>query len=289
MEVVYNPSSIPVMDSVKIQLGISPNQKQSSSWNMLLNDTSSNSNYMATYTMYAYKVITFPSKHGTCHLLRLMVFLHSCSALLAQVYWLQPRHPQRQKIPNVLKCVDCPIVFWVMDLKCAMLALILHVAHASETACETCATSLLQTVHSHNDIAHESLSQNVKSSCLSFIHIPKTGGGSIEFARIKAAGTEWNPRLSPDDRDGKCFEKVRHDRLSRFKGDHSHPNASFRFWGACDDQIQCSSDNATSTHCHFTTRAGALGRCSRWHVPPGLDVTVAASYARNPFDKIVHM
>jgi len=115
--------------------------------------------------------------------------------------------------------------------------------------------------------------------------IPKTGGGSIEFARIKAAGTEWNPRLSPDDRDGKCFEKVRHDRLSRFKGDHSHPNASFRFWGACDDQIQCSSDNATSTHCHFTTRAGALGRCSRWHVPPGLDVTVAASYTRNPFDK----
>ena len=187
-----------------------------------------------------------------------------------------------KKIRFFFKCVDCRIAFWVMDLKCAMLALILHVAHASETACETCETSLLQTVHSHNDIAHESRSQNVKSSCLSFIHIPKTGGGTIEFARVKAAGTEWNARLSSD---GRCFKRVRDKRLSRFEGDHSHPNASFRFWGACDDQIQCSSDNATSPHCLFTTRAGAHGHCSRWHVPPGLDFTVAASYTRNPFYK----
>ena len=189
--------------------------------------------------------------------------------------WLQPRLPQ---LRHVLMRVFC-----FMDSKCA-LALILHVAHAlSETGCESCETSLLQTVHSHNEHnAHES-HENVKSSCLSFIHIPKTGGGTIESARVKAASAEWNAtRFSPDSR---CFEKVLEKRRSRFEGDHSHPNAAFRFWGACDDQIQCSSDSATSLQCNFMTHAGAHGRCSRWHVPPGLDFTVAESYTRNPFYK----
>ena len=52
---------------------------------------------------------------------------------------------------------------------------------------ETCENSLLQARPS-NHSAHVTSHSSQNASCLSFIHIPKTGGGSIEKARLEGAG-----------------------------------------------------------------------------------------------------
>lgn len=56
--------------------------------------------------------------------------------------------------------------------------------------CPTCeGTSLLQTPKASHIQKQASLS-DAKESCLSFIHIPKTGGQSMETARLNSAGIQ---------------------------------------------------------------------------------------------------
>lgn len=83
-----------------------------------------------------------------------------------------------------------------------------------------------------------------------------------------------------------------------------------RMWGICDDQLNCSygEDTATGRMCYVPKQFGLKhvgpvqqnddffdGRCSQWHVPPGLDSIAAASYnkcssicvVRNPMERLL--
>eukprot|EP00438_Fugacium_kawagutii_P036715 Skav213888 [mRNA] locus=scaffold245:96549:97526:- [translate_table: standard] len=123
------------------------------------------------------------------------------------------------------------------------------------------------------------------NSCLSFIHIPKTGGGSVEAARVLATGTI---PMSVFHHWFNCSRGVRQIRAQA-------PAQQFgRIWGLCDDQLTCHADadpvkNSTcyvprsfafAGHQDHQGRIEAFhpGNCSKWHVPPGLDSTLAASY-----------
>ena len=128
----------------------------------------------------------------------------------------------------------------------------------------------------------ESLHQLTKDaslkSCLSFIHIPKTMGGSIESSLI----TAYNFKASAE-RPSCAF-------LARSS------NIKERLWGVCDDRIRCSSashwpwqegqlawprcrvaPNAPDSIPESVRQLAAPG-CSPWHFPPAFDPIVAASY-----------
>eukprot|EP00435_Cladocopium_sp_Y103_P010684 s2071_g2.t1 len=160
----------------------------------------------------------------------------------------------------------------------------------------SCESSLLQT-----HVAPET-SEPVKS-CLSFIHIPKTGGYSMEVARLDAAGIS-----APEGKD--CAVKIESIRNGSLDEDVDPVGSSGfgisaletaarrktqlgRFWGACDDLLQCSYPEGEGFRCFPGKGTGKLAEnlpsnrshlpksCSKWHVPPGLDPAMAKSLTHN--------
>mmetsp|Transcript_29913 Transcript_29913/g.48334 ORF Transcript_29913/g.48334 Transcript_29913/m.48334 type:complete len:332 (+) Transcript_29913:61-1056(+) len=160
----------------------------------------------------------------------------------------------------------------------------------------SCESSLLQT---HAPNAPE---PSEAASCLSFIHIPKTGGFSMEIARLSAAGIN-----APEGKD--CAVKIQSIRngsldedvdpvgssgfgISALETSARRKSQLGRFWGSCDDLLQCSYPEGEGYLC-FPGRAGKLAEdlpsnlfhskktCSRWHVPPGLDPKMAKSLNQN--------
>ena len=132
-------------------------------------------------------------------------------------------------------------------------------------------------------------------SCLSFIHIPKTGGYSMELARLRADGIR-----APEGKE--CAEQIQRMRreesgsrsnvavsmLSISKSGASHRSSLGRFWGACDDQMACSYPKGSGFRCDLPkvrNLPGSKSRlsksCSRWHVPPGLDPVMAQSLTKD--------
>lgn len=118
MEVVYNPSSIPVIDSVKIQLGISPNQKQCSKaapgtcYLMILAATVII--WQSTLCMHTKSLLSRQSMARTIYsdsCFSSFVFCTFGSSLLA------PTSPSATTKKSVffLKCDDCPMFFgsWI--------------------------------------------------------------------------------------------------------------------------------------------------------------------------------
>lgn len=150
-----------------------------------------------------------------------------------------------------------------------LLGLQLHYAAAAAEVDQTCA---LQTAADG--------AQAQAAPCLSFIHIPKTGGGSIELSSLLAV----NLTLEVQQTVWKCAKTVSQRRKGTAPGTAALLQ---RTWGMCDDQLRCQTTmmNARNGTCHVpktfgdqTAAAFLDGHCSKWHVPPGLDSTLAASY-----------
>ncbi|CAJ1387931.1 unnamed protein product, partial [Effrenium voratum] len=120
-------------------------------------------------------------------------------------------------------------------------------------------------------------SMQASDACLSFIHIPKTGGTTVEDCKREAVGGleelgeigDWNT----------CASLRGKDPVTRL-------------WGMCDDQLLCS-DPLGSLECSsLSTEPVRLKpsqeqsplcsvvstSCSRWHLPPALDEQLKASY-----------
>ena len=121
------------------------------------------------------------------------------------------------------------------------------------------------------------------NACLSFIHIPKTMGGTIEGALIEAN------KIQSTSEHPSCAVAMRRSKIQH------------RLWGVCDDQIRCSnasgwpwqtgqrkwpsckvpaSPPASTPESirELVHRDPAVAGCSPWHFPPAFDATVAASY-----------
>ena len=139
---------------------------------------------------------------------------------------------------------------------------------SGETSQPSCDSSLLQL--------------GAATPCLSLIHIPKTGGAAMEMTRSLAAGvaTLYSSQ---------CNAAVKRKRAKMAIATPTLLGSQMlgRMWGACDDQLKCSFPVGNSSQCLLShvsvenspstmhTRGGKA--CSKWHVPPGLDATVAAS------------
>ncbi|CAE7707765.1 unnamed protein product [Symbiodinium pilosum] len=119
-------------------------------------------------------------------------------------------------------------------------------------------------------------------SCLSFIHIPKNMGGSIESSLIKAYKFKASAE-SPS-----CAFRARSSNIKE------------RLWGVCDDKIRCSrsthwpwqegqhawpgctvAPNAPRSIPESIRQLAGKTSCSPWHFPPAFDPTVAASYTKD--------
>ena len=100
---------------------------------------------------------------------------------------------------------------------------------------------------------HGCLLQSRKSqplrSCLTFIHIPKNAGGSIQSARLRSHGIKGpHDKVCPKEKNKKP----------------THPKGFL--WGGCDPVLN-------SIH----TKPG----CNKWHLPPAWDEPLRAYYTEN--------
>lgn len=156
---------------------------------------------------------------------------------------------------------------------------------SGETPQPSCDSSLLQL--------------GTASPCLSLIHIPKTGGAAMEITRSLAAGI---PTLYTS----QCHAAVEKHRAKMTIANVTAAGDMLgRMWGACDDQLKCSFPVGNSSQCLLShvsvenspstmdTTGGTA--CSKWHIPPGLDATVAASLTscdpfcvvRSPMERLI--
>eukprot|EP00434_Breviolum_minutum_P010515 symbB.v1.2.009276.t1/scaffold584.1/size184464/11 len=156
---------------------------------------------------------------------------------------------------------------------------------SGETPQPSCDSSLLQL--------------GTASPCLSLIHIPKNGGAAMEITRSLAAGI---PTLYTS----QCHTAVEKHRAKMTIANVTAAGDMLgRMWGACDDQLKCSFPVGNSSQCLLShvsvensrstmdTTGGTA--CSKWHVPPGLDATVAASLTscdpfcvvRSPMERLI--
>ncbi|CAE7506383.1 unnamed protein product [Symbiodinium microadriaticum] len=148
-------------------------------------------------------------------------------------------------------------------------------SHESYRACasQSDSASLIQTRQWEDD-------KSLKA-CLSFIHIPKTMGGTIEGALIEAN------RIHSTSEHPSCAVAARRGKIQH------------RLWGVCDDRIRCSNASgwpwqagqrkwpscrvpasppaSTPESIRELVHKGVAG-CSPWHFPPAFDAIVAASY-----------
>eukprot|EP00438_Fugacium_kawagutii_P004173 Skav224694 [mRNA] locus=scaffold3171:199661:200599:+ [translate_table: standard] len=163
----------------------------------------------------------------------------------------------------------------------------LQLQHAAAEGDDTCALQ-----RTAGDLTADARQNPVGAApCLSFIHIPKTGGGSIELASLLAV----NLTLEVQQTVWRCAKTVSQRRKGTAPPGTAGTAALLqqaRTWGMCDDQLRCQTTmmNAHNGTCHVprifdasknqTGGSAAFldGHCSRWHVPPGLDSTLAASY-----------
>ena len=144
--------------------------------------------------------------------------------------------------------------------------------------------ALLQTRgnNSFGESLHQMSKASSLKSCLSFIHIPKNMGGTIESSLIKA----YKFKASPDG--PSCAFRARSSNITQ------------RLWGICDDEIRCSrsshwpwqegqhawpgcrvAPNAPSSIPESIRQLVGKTSCSPWHFPPAFDPTVAASYTKD--------
>ncbi|CAK9008764.1 Uncharacterized protein SCF082_LOCUS10005 [Durusdinium trenchii] len=116
-------------------------------------------------------------------------------------------------------------------------------------------------------------------SCLSFIHIPKNMGGTVEIAGNIAFG------VNPADSNDTCANWAAGNRTS----------SNQRFWGYCDDHLNCS-NRINISHCGVPAGTDApVDQCHFQHFPPAWDPTLAESYVqcdtfcilRHPVDRFI--
>lgn len=93
------------------------------------------------------------------------------------------------------------------------------------------------------------------TKCLSFLHIPKNAGTTIEGIPLEKSSREHVFVVSTSD-------------------------PSVKHWGKFDTSLQCESPANRNEKCFFKTEKGK-GRCSIWHIPPHLDKKLADSYTSN--------
>ncbi|CAE7599925.1 hypothetical protein AK812_SmicGene34061 [Symbiodinium microadriaticum] len=187
----------------------------------------------------------------------------------------------------------------VRAMRCLLLCLLL--AKGSGSECEAKpgavpdAASLVQVPR------QGASTQEARKSCLSFIHIPKSMGGSVEGSMMKAQGYEgyW-------DYPG-CAQAAR-AQLSQEK----------RFWGICDDRLKCSEprfwprpkeENAKNPwpKCMLPSslpasvpesirNLGMRAGCSPWHLPPAFDPSLVRYFreecdsfciVRDPLERMI--
>lgn len=101
---------------------------------------------------------------------------------------------------------------------------------------------------------HKSLSSTFmfgregSNKCLSFMHIPKNGGTTMED-------------------------------LNNFNGGVlSATHGSLRHWGRFDSSLHCTFHRCQFSALNKRTGKTTRGQCSKWHVPPHVDSRLAASY-----------
>ncbi|CAK9036199.1 unnamed protein product [Durusdinium trenchii] len=138
-------------------------------------------------------------------------------------------------------------------------------------------SSLLQTRYSPGE------SEKDLKGCLSFIHIPKTMGGSIELARLRAAGLLWTNT-------NYC--------LGRLEAAGHHREEPGAQWGTCDANIPCSHVQVNEHHGMHCSQPDLFNDtwCSAWHFPPSFDPQLVSYYAdicdsfcvvRHPLDRFI--
>lgn len=82
-------------------------------------------------------------------------------------------------------------------------------------------------------------------SCLSFIHILRTGGGAIALGRLLSAGADLVGHNDSCWYDRKCSTMVADTRRKAGSLVEGNPLPAYgkkygRMWGPCDDQLPCS-------------------------------------------------